>query len=70
MIEVRIDELLKEKKKSKYWFVKKMEGGYRAISDLINNETTGIRFETLERICNILDCTPGDILIFKKKGKK
>ena len=47
-----------------------MEGGYRAISDLINNETTGIRFETLERICNILDCTPGDILIFKKKGKK
>lgn len=28
MIQVRVNELLKKQKKTKYWFVKNMEGGY------------------------------------------
>lgn len=73
MIYLQINERLKEQKKSKYWFIKNMEGGYRSLSNLMDNNTRGIRFETLEKICELLDCEPGDIIIRKKlkrKGKK
>jgi len=67
LIYVRVKEILKEKNKTKYWFVKNMEGGYQSLSHLIDNQTSAIRFETLEKLCNILECDPGDILILKKK---
>ncbi len=70
MIYVRVNEILKEKKKSKYWFIKNMEGGYQSLSHLMNNETVSIRFETLEKMCDILDCEPGDIIIRKKSIRK
>ena len=69
MVYVRVKEILNEKKKTKYWFVKQMEGGYQSLSNLINNETTGIHFDTLEKLCKVLDCEPGDILVLKKKRK-
>ena len=66
MIYIAINEVLKQKKKTKYWFVKNMEGSYQSLSNLMNNESTSIHFETLDRICSVLDCEPGDILIRKK----
>ena len=36
------------------------------MSLLKNGKVKGIRFETLEKICEILDCQPGDILEYKK----
>ena len=70
MIYVRVNEILKEKKKTKYWFIKNMEGGYQSLSHLMDNITTGIKFETLEKMCDILDCEPGDIIIRKKSIRK
>lgn len=70
LIYVRIKEILKEEKKSKYWFVKQMEGGYQALSHLMDNETSGIHFETLEKACNVLDREPGEILVYKRKKEK
>ena len=70
MIYVRVNEILKEKKKTKYWFIKNMEGGYQSLSHLMDNITTGIKFETLEKMCDILDCVPGDIIIRKKSIRK
>lgn len=70
MIYIRINELLKKKKKSKYWFIKNMEGGYQSISNLMNNETSGIKFETLERACSILECEIEDIIVIKKNNRK
>lgn len=70
MIYVRINEILKEKKKTKYWFIKNMEGGYQSLSHLMDNTTTGIKFETLEKMCKILECEPGDIIVRKKSIRK
>lgn len=70
MIYVRVNEILKEKKKSKYWFIKNMERGYQSLSHLMDNTTTGIKFETLEKMCKILDCEPGDIIVRKKSIRK
>ena len=64
MVYLRINELLKEKNKSKYWLIKNMEGSYQVISRLINNETIAIHFDTIDKICDLLDCEPGDL--FKK----
>lgn len=69
MIQLQIKELLKKQKKSKYWFVKNMEGGYQSLTRLMNNETASIKFETLEKMCDIFDCEISDILV-KKKGRK
>ena len=46
-----------------------MEGGYQALSHLMNNETSGIHFDTLEKLCKVLECEPGDILTLKKEEK-
>ncbi len=58
MIYVNIKKILKTQKKSKYWFIKNMGGSYQSLSNLMNNETIGIRFDTLERICEVLECEP------------
>ena len=66
MVYLRVNEMLKEKKKSKYWFVRQMEGGYQALSNLMNNETRSIHFSTIEKICTILECEPRGFNCFEK----
>jgi putative transcriptional regulator len=39
------------------------------LSILKNNKAKAIRFSTLEEICNVLDCQPGDILEFKREDE-
>jgi len=36
------------------------------VSLLKSGKVKGVRFETLARICDVLDCQPGDILEFEK----
>ena len=35
------------------------------VSLLKSGKVKGVRFETLEKICEVLDCQPGDILIYE-----
>lgn len=58
MIYLRVKEILEEKGKSKYWLVKQMEANYKVVSDMIEGETAGIRFSTIEKLCKILECEP------------
>ena len=39
------------------------------ISLLKSGKVRGVRFETLEKICQVLDCQPGDILEYRKEIK-
>lgn len=70
MIYFRINELLKKNKKSKYWFIKNMEGGYQSLSRLMDNKTKAIRFDTVEKMCNLFDCEIGELIEIKKEPKK
>lgn len=36
------------------------------LSLLKNGHVKGVRFETLERICDFLDCQPGDLLRYER----
>lgn len=38
------------------------------LSILKTGKAKGIRFDTLEAICKILDCQPGDILEYKEEA--
>ncbi|MEE1249485.1 MAG: helix-turn-helix transcriptional regulator [Lachnospiraceae bacterium] len=38
-----------------------MDLSYKNLSNLINNETISIRFENIERLCKVLNCTPNDL---------
>lgn len=67
MIQVNVKELLKQQKKTKYWFVKNMEGGYQSLSHLIDNKTSSIHFSTLEKICQLLKCDPRRYSYTKKE---
>lgn len=66
MVYLNIEKLLKKNKKSKYWLVNKMESDYQTINAMINNETKGIKFSTIEKLCTFLDCTPNELIIIKK----
>ena len=35
------------------------------VSLLKSGKVKGVRFETLDKICEILECQPGDILIYE-----
>ena len=37
------------------------------LSLLKNGHVRGVRFETLEAICRVLECQPGDILEYKEE---
>ena len=39
------------------------------ISLLKSGKVRGVRFETMEKICEVLDCQPGDILEYRKERK-
>lgn len=66
MIKLDVLHLLEKQGKTKYWLWKELGTmSYQNFNKMVNNETKSIRYETLDAICSILDCTPNDILIFK-----
>ena len=62
MIKITINEVLEEKGRTKYWLIKETELNFHTVTNLVKNKTTSIKFETLEKICKALDCTPNDII--------
>ena len=73
MIEVRVDELLAERGRTYYWLAKETGLSHSTLWRLKKGKSVGINFATLERICMMLTCQPGDVLRFageKKTGKK
>ena len=61
MIRLRILEILEEQNHSKYWLYKRMEMSYQNFNKIVNNETSSIRFDNLEKLSQILDCPIGEL---------
>jgi putative transcriptional regulator len=76
MIEVRIDELLVLRGRTFYWLAKETGISHTTLWRLKKARAYGITLDTLEKICNALNCQPGDILRLapdpkaKKKSSK
>lgn len=61
MIKLNITELLEKKGKTRYWLWKQMGTSYGNFAKMANNETKMIRLETIEVLCQILECSPNDL---------
>lgn len=61
MIRLRIKELLVSKSRTKYWLHNQLHMDYHNLSRLMDNETDSIRFENIEKLCTVLECTPDEL---------
>jgi putative transcriptional regulator len=66
MIIVNLDVMMAKRKISLTELSEKLGITMANVSILKNGHAKGIRFDTLEKICEILSCQPGDILEYRK----
>ena len=64
MLKLRVLELLEKNGKTKYWLYKQLGMSYQNFSKMINNETQSIRYENIETLCLIFNCTPNELFEF------
>lgn len=62
MIRINLDVIMAEKKMSLTELSEKVDITMANLSNLKNQKGKAIRFSTLDSICRVLDCQPGDVL--------
>lgn len=67
---VNLDVMMAKRKISSQELAERIGITQANLSILKTNKGKAIRFSTLEKICEVLNCTPGDILEYKKDGEK
>lgn len=63
---VNLDVMMAKRKMSSNELAQKIGITTANLSILKTNKGKAIRFSTLDKICEALDCTPGDILEYKE----
>lgn len=63
MIKLNVLNLLEKKGKTKYWLYKQLGMSYQNFNKMVNNETKSIRYENIETLCFLLECTPNELFI-------
>lgn len=63
---ITIDNMLKQKGRTRYWLSQQIGITYPNMKRLCDNDTSSIRFSVLESICIALECAPNDILKIKE----
>ncbi|WP_291275332.1 helix-turn-helix transcriptional regulator [Flavobacterium sp.] len=66
---VNLDVMMAKRKMSLNELSEKVEVTLSNLSILKTGKAKAIRFSTLEAICKVLDCQPGDILEFQPDNK-
>ncbi len=62
---IRLDVLriLEKQGRTKYWLYKQLGMSYQNFNRMVNNETKSIRYENIETMCLLLNCTPNDLFV-------
>lgn len=63
---LRLDRMMADRKISLNELSEKVGVANVNLSKMKNGKISAIRFSTLEAICDVLECQPGDILEYKK----
>ena len=63
---LRLDRMMADRKMSLNELSERVGVANVNLSKLKNGHASAIRFSTLEAICDVLDCQPGDILEFRE----
>lgn len=67
MIKLNVLALLEQRGHTKYWLYKQMGMSYQNFSRMVNNETKSIRYENIETLCLLLECTPNDLFLITEE---
>ena len=67
---LRLDRMMADRKISLNELSEKVGVANVNLSKLKNGKVSAIRFSTLEAICDVLNCQPGDILEYQREEKK
>ena len=67
MIKLDVLRILEEQAKTKYWLYKQLGMSYQNFSKMVNNETKSIRYENIETMCLLLNCTPNDLFVITEE---
>ncbi len=70
MIIVNLDVMLAKRKMKVSDLAEQVGITLANISILKNGKAKAVRFETLDKICEVLDCQPGDILEYQEGNKE
>lgn len=66
MVYLAIDELLKKHNKSRYWLSKEIGTDFNTINKWVENKNSFIKLESIDKICEIFNCEPKDVIKRKK----
>ena len=66
---LRLDRMMADRKISLNELAEKVGIANVNLSNTKTGKVSAIRFSTLNAICDVLDCQPGDILEFKRDEK-
>lgn len=67
---LRLDRVMADRKISLNELSKRVGISTVNLSNLKTGKVKAIRFSTLDAICEVLDCQPGDILEFQKRTEE
>lgn len=70
MIKLNLDVLLAARERSFYWLAKEANINHSVMWKMRHNHTKAITLDVLERICAVLECAPGDVLIRVSEPKR
>ena len=64
MVTLNVLQLLQERGRTKYWLYKQLGMSYQNFNRMVNNESKSIRYENIEVLCQLLECTPNELFTF------
>ncbi len=65
---LRLDRMMADRKISLNELAQKVGIANVNLSNIKTGKVSAIRFSTLNAICDVLDCQPGDLLEFQRDG--
>ena len=68
MIEINLDVMMVRRKISLKELSERVGITEANLSILKNNKAKAIRFSTLEALCEVLECQPGDLMVYVREG--
>ncbi len=69
MIKCRLSRLLGDRKMSILKLKRRTDLSYVTLQNLYHEKTTGVAFDTIDKICESLECNTGDLLEYVEEGE-
>lgn len=70
MIILQLGEMLEERGQTVYWLWKQTGIRYATVWQMSKGDIARLNLDVLDRICEVLECQPGDLLVRVETRKK